>query len=435
MSTDLSRHIQQLRIWDVHEHTRKESLWVDDGPDILGALFGNYTPGDLIAAGAPRSAVDRLHDRDDPDLAGRLAGVRPALERIRYTGYGEALRTMMATFGVGAWTADQLQAAQRRLLAWRRPGERLRLLRDEACLDHVQVDDGLRTCWPDASGPGFFLYDLSWLELSGGEVPVEALAQETGVTVTDLACLRRAIEATFARHGACAVAVKCNMAYRRTLRWVERSDDSAAAALQRILAGPDPVPEARLCLGDWALARGVEQAIACNLPVKVHAGYLAGNFRIPDLDRLRPAHLSALLLRYPQARFVLMHTGYPYGGEILALAKHFPNVWLELSWAWSCDPVATRTFVRRFLHTVPWNKLFAFGGDTGWPTSSLAYCVQARRWLTLALQDEVDEGFLTEPEAMAMATAFLCGNPAQCFDLGATRAAIEAAQPAASAPR
>jgi len=424
MSTDLTRHIRQLRIWDTHEHTRRERVWVDDSPDILAVLFGNYTPGDLIAAGAPPEAVERVRDSADPDWEERLAGVRPFLEPIRFTGYGEALWTMAEFYGIRDWTLEELEAGQRQLAEWQRPGGRYRLLRDVALLDHVQIDDGQRTCFPDPSGPEFFLFDLSWLEMSCGQLRPEILHAETGVTVTDLSTLGQAIEGIFARHGDCAIAVKCNMAYRRTLRWQERADAAAAAALERILGHSDPPAEARLCLGDWALARGVEQAVRYHLPFKIHTGYLAGNQRIPDLDRLRPAHLSPLLMRYPEARFVLMHMGYPYDGETLALAKHFRNVWVDMCWAWSCDPPAARAFLRRFLHTVPANKLFVFGGDTGWPSSTLAYALQTRRWLDRALQDEIDEGFLSESQAMDLAACFLRANQEACFDLEGTRAAI-----------
>ncbi|MEW6751617.1 MAG: amidohydrolase family protein [Candidatus Latescibacterota bacterium] len=426
--TDLQQHIDGLRICDTHEHTRAERVWVEQGPDILEALFGNYTPGDLLAAGLPAPALQRLRDPTDPDLEARLAPVRPFLERIRFTGYGEALATLAGLYRIHDWTRAELEAGQRQLREWRRPGQRHRLLHDVALLDHVQVDDGLRPCLPDPSGPEFFLCDLSWLELSSGELDVQALYAETGITVGDLPGLRRAIEATFERHAACAVAVKCNMAYRRTLRWQERWDAEAATALDCVLRqGREAALEARLCLGDWALARAAELAAVHRVPVKVHTGYLAGNWRIPDLDRLRPAHVSSLLLRYPETRFVLLHMGYPYTGETLALAKHFPNVWVDMCWAWSCDPQEARAFLRRFLHTVPHNKLLAFGGDTGWPTSTVAYALQARRWLGRALQDEVDEGLVTERQAMDLATGCLRRNHDACFDLEGTRAAIRAA--------
>ncbi|MBZ0290438.1 MAG: hypothetical protein K8I30_22625, partial [Anaerolineae bacterium] len=110
---------------------------------------------------------------------------------------------------------------------------------------------------------------------------------------------------------------------------------------------------------------------------------------------------------------------------------HFPNVYVDLCWAWSINPYTAADFIRRAIHSVPINKIFAFGGDTGWPNASIAYSAQARKWLTYALQAEVDEGLLTEAEAIRVATRLMRENQAACFDLEGTRANIRAAMPTA----
>jgi hypothetical protein len=71
--------------------------------------------------------------------------------------------------------------------------------------------------------------------------------------------------------------------------------------------------------------------------------------------------------------------------------------------------------VRRCIHAVPANKLFIFGGDTLWPTATVAYAHQARRWLTHTLQAEVDEGLLSEAEAIALASRYMNENQNACF--------------------
>ena len=44
MPTDLAHHIEATPLVDTHEHLRKEPDWLEDGPDILQDLFGNYVP-------------------------------------------------------------------------------------------------------------------------------------------------------------------------------------------------------------------------------------------------------------------------------------------------------------------------------------------------------------------------------------------------------
>jgi uncharacterized protein len=424
----LALHIQQQRLADTHEHMRGESDWLGDGPDVLESLFPFFYAGfDLRSAGASAQEVDAFFDRTSGDVATRFARIRPAWEAMRLTGYGEGVRLAAEhCFGLAELSPDGLSEAQRQLETLRRSGERLRLLRELAGLDHIQVDNFVRPCEPDASGPGFFLYDISWHELANGIIDVAVLLDETGVAVRDIGSLREAMTAVFDRYGAVAIAIKSQHAYERTLRWEERTDADAARALARVLADgtASEVDVAdRLCLGDWCLARGIELATAWNLPIKLHTGYLATSGRLP-LEQIRPGLLWQLLSRYPDARFVLMHIAYPHDRELLALAKNYANVWVDLCWAWSVDPRTSADFVRRFLHVAPASKLFAFGGDTEWPVASLGYAVQARRWLTRALAGEVEDDDLTEAQAMRLATRLMRENQYACFDVEGRRAAI-----------
>lgn len=443
--TDLGLEISSLALVDTHEHLLPEDQWAGDnakliermkaagdrvwgdaGPDILQDLFMNYVPSDLEVAGATREAIAQLFDPAAGDIESRFATICDAWEKTQHTGYGEAVRLIAReVYGLESITPDGLEAAQRKLEELRRPGERLRLLRDVAGLDHVQIDDFQWACKPDESGPDFFLYDLSWAGFANGDLRTEEIYRETGIEVSTLEDLREAFAALFQRYGACAVAVKAQHAYTRTLRWHDRSDAEAADALTSVLARGEVDESTRLVLGDWCWARGVELAIDHNLPFKLHTGHHAGTGQMP-IDWVRAGNLCPLLARYPDARFVLMHAAYPYGDELVSIAKHYPNVWVDLCWAWSIDPYSSVDFVRRFLHAVPVNKLFGFGGDTRWPTAAVAYSIQARRGLQRALEAEIATGDLTEPEAITIARRLMRDNQYACFDIEGTRAAIRA---------
>jgi hypothetical protein len=422
--TDLAEHIQQIKLIDTHEHLHKEQEYVENGPDVLADLFDNYVLADLITAGATQQAVNTLTDTKNPDIVARWNGIKDAWAHCRFTGYGEAVRLIARdVYGMEEITLEGIEAGAKINQQRRQSGERLRILRDEGNLDHVQIDDFVWPCLPDASGVDFFLYDLSWVSFCDGRFDVPALVEETGCEVRDLNTLREAMSALFAKYGPNAIAVKTQHAYDRTLIWQERSDSEVAPILARHLRGANLTVNEKLCLGDWCWARGVELAIEHNLPFKIHTGYYAGNNRMP-VDRIKPGHLCGLLARYLDARFVLMHIAYPYDPELAAIAKHYRNVYVDLCWAWSIDPYSAGNFMRRFIHTVPVNKLFVFGGDIGWPSASAAYAKQARRWFTRALQAEVDEGLLTEAQAIQLATRLMRQNQLDCFDVEGTRAAL-----------
>lgn len=429
MPTDLAHHIAETPLVDTHNHLQRESSWVDKGPDILQDLFGNYVPADLHSARVSSEAMQRLFNAEDDDIAGRFRGIRAAWEAVQFTGYGAAVRLIAErVYGLDKMTPKRIAKAASLARKMQKPGERYRMLRDDANLDHIQVDDFSWACAPDESGPDFFLYDISWAGLSFGEVNAKQIHDHTGIDVVDIASLRAAIEAIFAKYAPFAIAVKAQHAYNRTLEWTERSDAEAGAALDAVLQNPPETigVHTRLCLGDWCWARGVELAAEHSLPFKLHTGYYAGNDRMP-VSRIAPGLLGGMLAKYPNTRFVLMHASYPYTQELVALTKHYRNVWADLCWAWTIDPFSSRDFLRRFIHAAPINKVFAFGGDTAWPTSTLAYAAQARQEIDRALQAEVDEGYLTEKQAKAIATRIMRGNQHDCFDVEGTRANIRKA--------
>jgi predicted TIM-barrel fold metal-dependent hydrolase len=255
------------------------------------------------------------------------------------------------------------------------------------------------------------------------QLSVEEIFSASGVEVRDLATMEEAVAAIFARYGPVAIAVKSQHAYQRTLAWEERRRSDAEPAFDAVLLGRATEAE-RLCAGDWIWARVVEQCVEHQLPLKLHTGYYAGSGSEMPVGRIQTGQLSTLLSRYPDARFVLMHIAYPYDAELVAVAKHFPNVWVDLCWAWAIDPHTTCDFVRRFLHAVPASKLFAFGGDDRWPTSAVGDAWQARKWLTRALEAELAEGDLTEAEAIDIARRVMHDNQYACFDIHGTRRAL-----------
>ena len=258
MSTELSHHIQSVRLVDTHEHMRRENDWVENGPDILQDLFGNYVPADLVTAGASGQALQDLMD-SNKDIKTRFDGIRDAWQATQFTGYGEAVSLIAKhIYGIDELTGDALEQANEKVMTIRKPGKRHHILHDVAKLDHIQTDDFSWQCAPDTSGPDFFLYDLSWANFCNGQVNAEAIHSETGIEVKDLASLKNGIEAIFAKHAPCAIAVKSQHAYNRTLKWIERSDEDAANALNTVLTKPaDQIDEPdafmswRLVLGTW----------------------------------------------------------------------------------------------------------------------------------------------------------------------------------------
>ena len=414
--SDLVRKVLETPLCDTHEHLYRSNSFTAERVDILCALFENYVTADLVVAGAEQRAVDDLTRPDSASIHERFAAVEPAWRHCRHTGYGEAVRLAAEHFyGLEVLTPDSLENASLLHLELMETKSRLQILQEDAGLDHVQIDDFTMDIRADEEDPSFFLYDISLWDLVSGKPDFAAIRSLTDVDVIDLYSLQTAIEELFTRYGGEAVACKTQHAYTRTLAWRRREREDAIHALARYLRDPeDSQMEDRLVLGDWCLELCAHLAREYGLPIKIHTGYYAGHSRMP-LAYISCSHLCGLLAAHPETDFVLMHNSYPYSMELAALAKHYPNVYVDMCWAWSINPLDASHFLRHAIHSIPANKVFLFGADTSWPIASYAYSMQARYWLTKTLQQEVDEGHLSEKEAMAYAERVMRSNQYDCF--------------------
>ena len=192
-------------------------------------------------------------------------------------------------------------------------------------LDHVQIDDFGWACQPDASGPDFFLYDLSWASFCQRRREGRGHPQETGIEVATLDDLR-AGDGGDLRALRAPARSRSRRSTPTTARCAGRSGPTteAARALAAVLAGGEVDEAARLCAGRLVLGarrragdRARPALQAPHRPLRRH--------RPMPIDRVRAGHLCALLARYPEARFVLMHIAYPYSDELVAHREALPE--------------------------------------------------------------------------------------------------------------
>jgi predicted TIM-barrel fold metal-dependent hydrolase len=424
---DLEQVVRNLAMVDTHEHLLTSAELVRYRPDVLVDLFSGYLAADLVSAGAERQAVARLLDVSDADIAARFRGISAAWEQCRHTGFGRAAsRIAESVYGLDDIDEDGLVRVAPLTARLREPGHRSDVLRHRARLDHVQLDDLHWRCELDPFDPDFFLSDISWLVFAGGDRRTrldvggtgrdyDELAAASGIEIVDLGTLLETMEWVVATHGPRAIAIKSQHAYVRGLEHRPRSDVDAARSLQRVLRGRAD-SEDMDAVGDWALSAGARLAGTHSLPFKLHTGYLAGNdVLVPG--KVRPGSVAQLVRAHPHTRFVVMHVGHPSHGEALALAKHYANVYVDWCWAWSLDPLGAQEAFRRALHSVPLNKLFAFGGDAAYAHAACAYAEQAREGLLRALTAEVDEGLLTTDAAINVAVRVMRANQLDVFDV------------------
>ena len=243
------------------------------------------------------------------------------------------------------------------------------------------------------------------------------MEKETGTTIRTLDAWLETIDDYFARYGPRAVALKNQSAYSRRLDYEAVPKERAAAAFGNLVspwraAGTDGAKALHDFLFRYCLGKAAEYG----LPVKLHTGFYAGRDAMP-LARLRnnAGDLSSLLQEFPETKFVLMHIGYPYQDEYIALAKHYRNAYVDMCWAWIINPAASVRFLKEFLVAAPANKLFTFGGDYIIAENIVGHSVIARRGIALALSELVGEAWLIREELPPLAAGIMHANARATF--------------------
>ena len=120
-----------------------------------------------------------------------------------------------------------------------------------------------------------------------------------------------------------------------------------------------------------------------------------------------------------------MHICYPYYEELIAVAKQWANAYVDMCWSWIINPAAAKDFLKKYLVTAPANKILTFGGDYIPVEPVIGHAAIARRGITLALAELVEEGWMTLDDAIEKADMIMHGNARRIFDLGKKEAVLK----------
>ena len=429
-STALRREIFS-KVWnasliDTHEHLLDESDRLSVTDDWSVVLSG-YLPWDLMTAGMPAKAQARFYAPGlSPLEKWRL--LEPYWPAVKNTGYGQAARiSLRQLYGVGDLSAKTVETVQARFAAMRRPGFYRTILCDLAGIESCQVNwaypaanqsNQFSVPFLESEMPTLLMQDLSLNYMFAGPPDLETIARPAGIRVSNLADWHRVIDWWFDKYGRYAVAVKTQDAYRREIDYRQIPPGEVAGVFRRKTRGQSVAPREQRALEDHLFWYAVRKATEWDLPVKLHTGYWATVNAMP-LSRLRHIAGSAgdLCRAAPDTRFVLMHMGYPYYEELIAVAKQYTNAWVDLCWAWIINPVAAKDFLKKCLVTISANKILAFGGDFLYVEQVLGHAVMARQGIALALSELVEEGWLRLADAIELVDPIMRGNARRLFRL------------------
>ncbi len=417
----IARKVFETPLIDTHEHLleEKERLAASHPrvqADDWSLLLNHYLNSDLLVAGMPKASYDKFFAKDT-DPVEKWRYIEPSWPAVKNTGYGQAVRiTMQQLYEVEDLSAATVKKVQAAYEQTRRAGFYRRILCDLGKIESCQVNY-LGRPFSESDMPTLLMQDISIVGMFAGP-DFKGFGKPSGIEVHSLDDWHHVIDWWFDKYARYAVAVKSQNAYNRDIDYEQVLAEKVEPIFKKRLANESLTAQERKALEDHLFWYAVKKATEHKLPVKLHTGYYAGQNGMP-LDRLlhNPGSATDLCRKAPDTRFIFMHICYPYYEELLAAAKNYTNAYVDMCWSWIINPVAAKDFLKKFLVTVPANKILTFGGDYIPVEPVLGHAVIARRGIALALTELVEEGWLTLSDAMDLIDPIMHNNARQIFNL------------------
>lgn len=417
--------IRQMHIIDTHEHLVNRQMLSDLGFNLFSAIELEYLKDSLMAVGmAPDLLVQAGFEPESSYEA-----LIPLLKQTRNTTYYRAL--FQAFRDLHHIEGDELEPRNLKLLserlnsAYARPDWYEHVIRDECRIRWILRDLDFMVSEHDFIRPVIRMDNYlmlrhrhllqDWIAKGEPMFSLRVTEHEYADRVKTFDDYLALMDADFRKALAFgAVAIKVGIAYSRTLQFDKVSLDRAA----RVFGLPDEKTSWSdiKAFQDFIIFRIIEKAAEHNLPVQIHTGLLAGGKN--TLANAHPLHLTNLLLEFPQVRFDIFHGGFPFTGELGALALMFPNVYLDTCWLPLISYEAFKSAFREWLSYVPAAK-FLWGGDCACAEGTYGAATVVRKALSAVLAESVQDGTLDHQSAVDVAKAILHDNAKELFGLEA----------------
>lgn len=414
----LQEYVDSLEIVDTHEHLPPFENQRKQHTDVIAEFFSHYASVDIVTAGFDKQRFDQVVSNSSIDVCQKWKELEPFWEKTRFTGYGRSL-TLAARdiYGVENISRDTIEELNNKFLAIRKSGcQYSEVLKKKSKIQFSILDTNGeydKTFFKKAFRMDYYTRP----HVSGGKFPVSPEKQMKIGTFTEY--LEECRQEISAQVKSGAVALKLAAAYNRPLNFapckIQEAEKIFYEYLSKGLLEDPSQKELQNRFEDFMVHYILNEIKKYNLPVQVHTGLLEGNGNI--LSNSNPSLLNNLFLQYPEIDFILMHIGYPYFGELGALAKMFSNVFIDMAWSHIISPNLARTALNEWLDLLPTNKIAAFGGDYLFADGVYAHQKMARKNVTCVLWQKIEEGILGMDDAKQIAKRLFIENPLEMFHL------------------
>lgn len=169
-------------------------------------------------------------------------------------------------------------------------------------------------------------------------------------------------------------------------------------------------------LNDLVVNLALRIAGECGKPVQFHTGL--GDNDI-SLTHSTPALMQPIIKAYPNTKFVLLHSSYPYTQEAGYLTAVYRNVYLDFGEIFPfLSASGQRDVVKQVLELAPINKIMWSTDGHFWPESYYLGTVQAREVVYDVLEATIRRGDMTVSQAIKAAKGAFFDNANRIYNLG-----------------
>jgi predicted TIM-barrel fold metal-dependent hydrolase len=425
--SEIRKHIDKIRVIDTHEHLPTEKMRISEEVDVLATFYQYYASADLISAGMPEDEFLKIWDTSK-SLDDRWEIFEPWWEKMKNTTYARVLEIAARDlYGVDGITKNTYKILSKRIKEKNREGLYKWVLKEMSRIDISILDMGIYDVDNNLFAPVLQFNDI--LRASDRSA-IEDIGRSINNKIHTMNDICNVVLTRYDQLQNNVVAVKLPTAYERPLFFEKTAFSEAEDAFNKIFKmklfkrqeippkGDKRVPanvgaEELLPFQDYLVHLIVKEAERRNLPIQIHTGLQEGNENI--ITHSKPTHLINLFMEYRDAKFDIFHGGWPYSSELGALAKNFPNVYIDMCWMHIISNTRAQSALSEWLDEVPANKIMGFGGDYAFVEGVYGHIVIAKENISKVLASKVDNGAYSLDEAKKYARWLLRDNPIRLF--------------------
>ncbi len=416
---ELRQEIEQIPVIDTHEHLLPPGWTADKGANHFSAIREMKKGEEVNLSFILNNSYCGWERREV--IQEKWASLDPFLDKVRgrafYRSLYRALQRLYDFEAADITRENWLELSRRITAASGKQNWYRTILKERANIDLIIWDQhwkmGQTQIDREIFRPIFridpFLIGCNRTMLSHDGISPYSYAEELGCEIRSFDDYLDFIAFTIEKNK-CegSVGIKCAIAYERSIDFQPRTKKEAEAAFD--LPEGRLSAEAKKAFGDYIMHFIVKQAIHYNLPLQIHTG-------MAMLEGSSPLNLVGLISRYPDARFVLFHGGYPWTSEVCAIAFTYHNVYLDLVWLPLLSPeVAVRT-LHEWIDMVDADRL-TWGGDCWIAEEVYGALVTGREVISHTLVEKIERGHLTQQVALDIARKILKDNAAHLYNVG-----------------